>query len=327
MADYTGKTCDYCKQPLTENDDIVVCPVCGTPQHRECWNSLGHCVNQEKHLENFDWYNQNGKNDEGKNIVCPKCHKENDPDALFCSYCSSPLVDVNQGQNVNGQNSRKDYNTGGTPPFTGGFYNGQVFSTPEEVFGDEEINGVKSYKIAEFVRTNPFYYIRKFKALCSKGKKISTNWAACFLSYLWWFSRKNYLAGIVVALINMILSFLLAPLASEFYNIYDQIYSTGTISAEMSANLTPVLIKMSIVVLIMFIVNFIISLFANKIYMNKVFGTLKTVDEQNMGKEERRYEMAKKGGLSFSMAAIAYFGFTLATSLATIIVEYLRQIF
>ena len=31
MADYTGKKCIVCGGVFSENDDIVVCPECGTP--------------------------------------------------------------------------------------------------------------------------------------------------------------------------------------------------------------------------------------------------------------------------------------------------------
>ena len=31
MARYTGNHCPVCEQEFTDNDDIVVCPDCGTP--------------------------------------------------------------------------------------------------------------------------------------------------------------------------------------------------------------------------------------------------------------------------------------------------------
>ena len=47
MADYKGNTCPVCKQKFKEADDIVVCPDCGTPYHRECWKrSVSACIRQ-----------------------------------------------------------------------------------------------------------------------------------------------------------------------------------------------------------------------------------------------------------------------------------------
>ncbi|MEE0240886.1 MAG: RING finger protein, partial [Ruminococcus sp.] len=45
MADYTGQSCFVCQKPFEPEDDVVVCPECGTPYHRACWQHYGHCIN------------------------------------------------------------------------------------------------------------------------------------------------------------------------------------------------------------------------------------------------------------------------------------------
>ena len=35
MIDYTGIPCPVCHKEFTPEDDIVVCPECGAPYHRE----------------------------------------------------------------------------------------------------------------------------------------------------------------------------------------------------------------------------------------------------------------------------------------------------
>ena len=44
-----GLSCAGCKAYLFEEDDIVYCPVCGAPHHRECYNRTGHCALEELH--------------------------------------------------------------------------------------------------------------------------------------------------------------------------------------------------------------------------------------------------------------------------------------
>ena len=44
-----GSSCARCKSYLFEEDDIVFCPVCGAPHHRECYNAIGHCALEEFH--------------------------------------------------------------------------------------------------------------------------------------------------------------------------------------------------------------------------------------------------------------------------------------
>ena len=52
MAEYTHLPCAVCGKEFDENSDVVVCPVCGTPHHRECYKQLGHCAIIAWHEEN-----------------------------------------------------------------------------------------------------------------------------------------------------------------------------------------------------------------------------------------------------------------------------------
>ncbi len=47
--DFSKYICPVCKTQFSPEDDVVVCPDCGTPHHRECWKNTGHCHNIEYH--------------------------------------------------------------------------------------------------------------------------------------------------------------------------------------------------------------------------------------------------------------------------------------
>jgi len=53
--DFNGQKCPACGRSFDQDDDIVVCPVCGTPQHRSCWDERGECVNAARHAEGYVW--------------------------------------------------------------------------------------------------------------------------------------------------------------------------------------------------------------------------------------------------------------------------------
>lgn len=55
MSRFTHKLCPVCRAPFGENDDIVVCPECGTPHHRACWAKSGSCGVGQYHAEGFVW--------------------------------------------------------------------------------------------------------------------------------------------------------------------------------------------------------------------------------------------------------------------------------
>ncbi len=47
--EFTELKCPVCGLQFTENDDVVVCPDCGTAHHRACWQTLGHCACADSH--------------------------------------------------------------------------------------------------------------------------------------------------------------------------------------------------------------------------------------------------------------------------------------
>lgn len=96
---YSGNICDGCKEPLLDNEDIVVCPECATPQHRHCYDKAGECVNSHLHGTDFTWQgtvsentsaetstlvNQEKKGDE---LTCPNCQHSNPAGSEVCRNC------------------------------------------------------------------------------------------------------------------------------------------------------------------------------------------------------------------------------------------------
>ncbi len=55
MSRFTGKLCPVCRTAFLENNDVVVCPECGTPHHRDCYRAIGKCGVTDKHAEGFVW--------------------------------------------------------------------------------------------------------------------------------------------------------------------------------------------------------------------------------------------------------------------------------
>ena len=54
MQNFLGNPCPYCGKNFESGDDIVVCPECGTPHHRDCYKEHSACANEEKHSEAFE---------------------------------------------------------------------------------------------------------------------------------------------------------------------------------------------------------------------------------------------------------------------------------
>lgn len=97
MFKYEGEYCPYCNQPFSQDDDIAVCPECGTPHHRECYKVKGFCAHEAEHGA-FEW--QPTVHEEKAPIpeeaqpeaaACPRCGKPTVLGSAYCDYCGADL--------------------------------------------------------------------------------------------------------------------------------------------------------------------------------------------------------------------------------------------
>ena len=70
MSNFTGSKCIICENEFNDNDDIVVCPECGTPYHRECYQKEGKCVNVRLHDQGKSWSDSEYADNENSRKKC-----------------------------------------------------------------------------------------------------------------------------------------------------------------------------------------------------------------------------------------------------------------
>ena len=103
MFDYQGCKCPVCQQPFAESDDIVVCPDCGAPYHRSCYQKNAGCLFADRHAPGFEWKPAPGECPAAEapqapgaapdtpEIACAACGAMNPVGGLFCETCGAPL--------------------------------------------------------------------------------------------------------------------------------------------------------------------------------------------------------------------------------------------
>ena len=93
MIYHKNAVCPVCKELLTEQDDVVVCPECGAPYHRACYKEAGRCLYEELHGTGFAYLPDPApEEEEAPQVLCPRCHKSNPADAHACGNCGTPLT-------------------------------------------------------------------------------------------------------------------------------------------------------------------------------------------------------------------------------------------
>lgn len=208
---YVNQECPHCEKVFKKDDDVVVCPVCGTPQHRECYEENNRCVNADKHADGYEWkpkerkwennyYKTNSKQSQDSenvdSIICSNCGTENSSDSLFCKHCSASLN--NNQSNAGNQNFNPAFNQVN-------FQDGMPFAA---VFGninpeDEIAPDVKLKEANKYVKTNTTLYSIIFKRIHDSNKS-RFNFAAFIFSGGWFLYRKQYALGTILTLLMAI---------------------------------------------------------------------------------------------------------------------------
>ncbi len=274
MHRYAFDNCPVCALSFKEDDDIVVCPVCGTPHHRECYMTSGVCANESRHDEGFSFTSFSSGNDTN--------------DAETASKPSSP-------------HAESDTSTD-SPPFAGA-----DFSSPLGQISDSEaIDGVPVGDLKKFIGPAWMYYIPLAYAKLKGFRIFRINFSAFLGSYAWLFARKFYLLGTVSAVLNLV-SYLYLYLYINFTQNLG-IDFVSSVASVLTSNDTRVVFGYYLYLFagnLPFILSLLTALFANNMYMNKAVKTVKQINRKSETAEEFNSKLEKKGGINMPLLFIA----------------------
>ena len=283
-----GVSCVRCHAYLFPEDDIVYCPVCGAPHHRECYNQLGHCALEEFHGTDKQYDKVKAREEEqaaaempntGENaeglITCQMCHEKYDFALNACPKCGAPNIAKAGGSFVN-----FDF-LGGVP-------------------ADYDIgDGITADEAKRFVAANTPRYIPKFAVLNAKNK-LSWNWLAFLFPCGWMLSRKMYKNGIIAGLLTVISSLFYLP----FMNAINNLGTTpGETQAQIMQSIYEHLPKMGAAVIAALLAGFVLNiavrilsaLFGDYLYKQYAISSIKTIRAES---EDMDYDYRKKGGVN-----------------------------
>jgi hypothetical protein len=288
--DYKGVECPVCKNRFSENDDIVVCPDCGTPHHRECWFSVSHCFNEDKHGEGFEFENPTRKKIE-----------------QVAQKIANPYA-------VEEEATEKDSSAVIQAPILGGMGHMGID------FGENPtIAGIPIQEAAAFVGDDLHSSKLLFKmTLIDRFKNIRLNFVALLFPYLWFFYRKMYKTGILV--IALILA-----VTAAFTNANTIRYSMDTAKLELERLRGEITVEeynaaalelaekgtgnsyyYEMAPQIAFLViRIVFALLANKLYLEHMKKQVMITREECSSMEEYMAALRRKGGKSVGSAILS----------------------
>ena len=350
----SNEKCPVCDKPFTQEDDIVICPHCGTPHHRACYHSLGHCFNADKHKTGFEYNRsaasdtktvsdevkneeqrdytppneQSPKSDEqqGGKTVCPQCGAQINNDAPFCSHCGARQSNVQY----------HEYN----------LMNDFAFHTAGQKKYENDTQTIDGKRVADaalVVGANAEKFIPKFL----KNKKVSWNWSAFIFGPYYLFYRKMYKQGIIFTALSLVASLIISGIANEFFadqiTAFISFYSDNMSSLitqpsaelmnqfmDLYRSIMPIMLAS---IGINLVIHLIIAIFSDAFYKTKVISVLDKVDKnleegasfntaipmmngESLSQEDmRKLYLRNMGGISVFAPIAAYLALNLITTL------------
>lgn len=304
MFFYEGYSCPVCGESFKQSDDIVSCPDCGAPHHRECWKKAGKCFFHDAHGTPNQWTRETAQNITNEktahNNVCPNCGFENSDFSEFCSRCGQDL-DGKDWTSVQKPNPP-------VPPVGYGEYRPFQMAQPfQNIPGNTDLDGVTADEMRRFVGQNASYYLPRFLKF-SKGKScISWNWSAFLLAPYWLWTRKQYLSGIFVLLFQLIQTFIAAFFSYRFLNLsadftIQELYDVLATYAQ-NETLSKWMVILYLCTFVALLIDVFCGMFGNYFYYRTAVKRIKKLKQSN-----RADQIPYKGGFAFSLGAIIYCG-------------------
>jgi RNA polymerase subunit RPABC4/transcription elongation factor Spt4 len=299
-----GQKCPVCGAYIFDNDDLVFCPECGAPHHRDCYEALGHCAYKEKHgtpdgykppdkkekvLENEPLFEQDKK-------PCRFCGEMLSLDEKMCHNCGRPQEPI-----------------GGSAPF--GFNGRTIILDPMGgVLPNEKFDDVTAQEMKYYVAVNTQRYLPRFKAMKTM-KKSSFNWAAFLVPHVWFFYRKMYLPGVLFSLLLIAASLFLLPLSRVVASFPEEAtQTTATLARFLAQNMSSITATTVLLAVVSLIAELVIRLVAgfmgDKIYLKTVINGIKKVKaNQEESESPLELELTRKGGVNIILGMLGMVAF------------------
>ena len=314
MTRYTGNHCPVCEQAFTDTDDIVVCPDCGTPYHRDCWKKVGACMHRSEHAAGFEWQPEIGPEaaKAAHEATCPNCGTRNTPGAARCSHCGCPLPrsEADSADAAKPEEQVPIYarapsavnNRSAAPgphietysaDREGGIYR-------REIGPEDTIDGIKAKDWAAYVGRSPMYYLMQFFRMSITNRKAAVCLSAFLFGPAYLFYRKMWKEGLLTAILTIVLSI---PTFIEIISVFNP-----SLLGAMPLGWLPAAVNVCAVA--SWALNIILGLFAVSWYRREAKKNIDRIYADYPDGEARTDALLQKGGTNL-LAALLYFGIML----------------
>lgn len=291
MPKYYGCPCEGCGRPLALTDDIVVCPDCGAPYHRECYERLGRCIHTPAHGAGYEWKFPY-KDEELR--TCPSCGERTLRSETVCRCCGAVMPPEDQCPDPSAQTAsgadqnRFDYDD---------LYR-QYQQTVEEptrrnvqaAFGKEElIDGIPYSDWNDYIGKAAPVYLNDYSRMQLQHTKISMCFSALVFGPFYFFYRKAWKPAFGFLAAELLLA---APTFIEMLQL-----SGSALAPAMSASALTVFARVCSV--LSFVLMLVRGMYGKWLYRKSAADHIRRIQSEFPDAQQRQAVLRAQGGVSF----------------------------
>ena len=303
MPKYYGCPCEGCGKPLTLQDDIVVCPDCGAPYHRTCYEKMGLCIHAPAHGAGYEW---KFPYQDAQLRTCPTCGERTLRSENVCRCCGAALPPESAEQPNDRaaasaeQNQDFDYSRMYRDEMYRNFTEKVVDPVHRNVraaFGkDELIDGVPYQDWVDFIGTAAPVYLNDYSQMQLRHSKISMSFSALLFGPFYFFYRKAWKPAF---------GFLAAELLLFIPTLISMMQTTGSpLTAGISASTLVMLSR--IMSLLSFALMLVRGLYGKWLYRRSAAARIRRIRAEFPDPEQRRAVLNAQGGVRFAACIGAF---------------------
>lgn len=336
--EYNNLHCPVCNNAFDKDSDIVVCPECGAPHHRECYEAEMHCHFHDKHKDGFDFkkdFEEKSKTENTNTLICRMCGAENEHGSKFCNQCGAATEEF-ASYDRHAEEAHASKGAPYSPPPNGSSpnhtmpnpdpYTTFAFDPMGGLKAEEEIGeGVTVGECAKFVKNNTPFYSRLFHQMHKTGRG-RFSFSGFLFSGLWLMYRKMYKIGTVITIalaVLLISQIYIGTFYSDLMSQYNEAINSTSVfyASESSITMQEFLAGLDsedMIVLTVYsfansgllALRVICGIFGNRWYKKHCITKIKQIKTNADSKEAASAELQTKGGVNLALAislVVTYF--------------------
>ena len=319
MPKYIGQPCTSCRNIFKDSDEIVVCPQCGSPYHKDCYKLEGKCINTLLHESGSDWHPEPViiPGASRPETVCPNCGAHNSAEALFCTTCGRSL---DAGRFADSRPAPQHTPQSAVPnqqydPYGSARSAASPLLNVQTVSADTDVDSNTVGEYTKYVGVKYYYYIPKFLKFAKQGGKASFNVPAFFFPHVWFFYRKMPIHGIIVMILSLITSI---PTLLEYFVEEAGIMFTYAPGFQVFSLLCS---------LLSWTVTIVCAVFGNYMYYKKAKSDIDRIKANNVTPLHVSAALEAKGGTSMLYVLLSFVAvFAISVAFTIVMMSYMMVV-